>query len=54
MRYNLRSGYSVVTRKAEGGTEFETLNSAGETVSTKTLPYIKANALVRSLFGQRS
>jgi hypothetical protein len=50
MTYNLRNGYSVVTRKAEGGTEFETRNPQGATISTVTLPYVEANALVRKLY----
>lgn len=53
MTYNLRNGYSVITRKAEGGTEFETRNGKGETISTVTLPYVEANALVRKLFQGR-
>jgi hypothetical protein len=51
--YNLRNGYSVITRKADGGTEFETRNPQGEAVSTVTLPYVEANALVRKLFQVR-
>jgi hypothetical protein len=53
MTYNLRNGYSVITRKAEGGTEFETRNQQGATISTVTLGYVDANALVRKLFQGR-
>lgn len=53
MTYTLRNGYSVTTRKADGGTEFETRNEIGATISTVTLPYVEANALVRKLFQGR-
>jgi hypothetical protein len=53
MTYNLRNGYSVITRRAEGGTEFETRNAEGATISTVTLGYVEANALVRKLFQGR-
>lgn len=54
MTYTLRTGYSVITRKVDGGTEFETRNPQGETISTRTLGYVAANALVRNLFAQRA
>lgn len=53
MTYKLRNGYSVITRKADDGTEFQTRNETGETISTVTLPYVEANALVRKLFAER-
>jgi hypothetical protein len=39
MRYNLRNGYSVETRKVNGGeaTEFETRNPEGDVISTVEL-----------------
>lgn len=38
MKYNLRNGYSVSTRKLpDDATEFRTRNAAGETISTVTL-----------------
>lgn len=47
--YNLVNGYSVITRKADKGTEFETLNPQGETISTVTLGYLDARELVLDL-----
>lgn len=49
MTYNLVNGYSVITRKADKGTEFETLNPQGETISTVTLGYLDARELVLDL-----
>jgi hypothetical protein len=49
MTYNLRNGYSVVTRKVDAGTEFETRNRKGETISTVTLGFTEARELVLSL-----
>jgi hypothetical protein len=43
----------VITRKVDGGTEFETRNPRGETISTVTHDYVAANALVRKLFAGR-
>ncbi|MFF8942865.1 hypothetical protein ACF1A5_11450 [Streptomyces sp. NPDC014864] len=49
MTYSLRNGYSVITRKVDTGTEFETRNRLGETISTVTLGFIEARALVLDL-----
>lgn len=49
MTYNLRNGYKVITRKVDAGTEFETKNHRGETISTVTLGYLDARELVLDL-----
>jgi hypothetical protein len=49
MTYNLRNGYRVITRKVDTGTEFETRNRRGETISTVTLGYLSARELVLDL-----
>jgi hypothetical protein len=49
MTYNLRSGYKVVTRKVDAGTEFQTMNPKGETISTVVLGYMDARELVLDL-----
>jgi hypothetical protein len=49
MTYNLRNGYSVVTRKVDTGTEFETRNRKGETISSVILGFVEARELVLNL-----
>jgi hypothetical protein len=46
MEYKLRNGHTVITRKAEGeSTEFETIDPAGDTISTVTLGREKSREL---------
>jgi hypothetical protein len=47
--YNLRNGFKVTTRKVADGTEFQTVNPQGETISTVTLGYLSARDLVLDL-----
>jgi hypothetical protein len=49
MTYNLRNGYRVVTRKVDTGTEFQTLNPKGETISTVVLGFTEARELTLTL-----
>lgn len=49
MTYNLRNGYKVITRKVDDGTEFQTINTLGETISSVTLGYLSARDLVLDL-----
>lgn len=49
MTYRLRNGYTVRTTAVEGGTEFQTINPQGETISTVTLDRVAAGDLVRDL-----
>ena len=49
MTYTLANGYRVITRKVEEGTEFETINRQGETISTVRLGYLSARELVLDL-----
>jgi hypothetical protein len=45
----MRNGYRVITRKVDEGTEFETVNTRGETISTVRLGYLSARELVLDL-----
>lgn len=49
MTYNLRNGGRIITRKVDAGTEFETQNANGETISTVVHDYLTARALVITL-----
>jgi hypothetical protein len=49
MTYALANGYKVITRKVDEGTEFETRNHRGETISTVRLGYLDARELVLDL-----
>ncbi|MGX1133218.1 hypothetical protein RKD49_005408 [Streptomyces glaucescens] len=54
MTYNLRNGYKVITRKVDSGTEFQTLNAEGETISSVTLGFTEARELTLTLARGRS
>lgn len=49
MTYHLRNGFKVTTRKVSDGTEFQTVNPQGETISSVTLGYLSARDLVLDL-----
>lgn len=49
MTYHLRNGFKVTTHKVADGTEFQTVNPQGETISSVTLGYLSARDLVLDL-----
>jgi hypothetical protein len=50
MMYKLRNGHRVITRKVDSdATEFQTVNPAGETISTVTLGREESRELVIGL-----
>jgi hypothetical protein len=49
MTYTLANGFKVITRTVDDGTEFETRNRKGETISTVRLGYLSARELVLDL-----
>lgn len=49
MTYKLRNGYTVRTTKVDTGTEFQTLNPKGETISTVVHGPTEARALLLTI-----